>query len=1736
MTAGVCTTCFELVEGGSTCTRCGGKVGRKKKDWAARDEKVVADRIAQWRREGLIDENLEENLLATQPRARTPLTSESRDATADATADAKGAAPAEHAASIENAANRFESGASALFGEIGSRWKKISKAIEEESPPSEKPENERAQEPIAHDDRATEAGRAIFARGGERNVVGAGVEALSALDDDHEDHGAAPPPPGMTREEARPLGAQGPHVLVGTGQVFWFIGTILVLAGSVMGVREAWRTLEGVWRPVVIAGAMFGYHVLFVGLSRLLAKRSETTGRVLAIIASGLLPIVFVAAAVAIGQERAVGMPFAGVLLLASLGSMFVAGRSAEPRALGSGFALAIGLAPSLLLELVIGGGGAPTPTRGLVVLLGLVPVAIAATRTRFAISATSVVALAGSAYGALAVGILGLYGGPGDPALSLDTDPIAQCALVAWLACGSTVAWWATSGTAFVQRYPKVGIVPIVVSLAVLVSTSAAALIAGLNNAPPTSPLVYDTISDAATVAADNALAAQRHLAAQGSLAVLFLATAVLAFEQRTRRGAIHVAILTATAAALLAARIYAPLQAELWPLACAAVPALALLLAAIVEPKRRAILATWGVVHGLVTLFVVLVVEGATRSPDLDGAFSPWWISTTTAAGLAIAAHVGARTTRPSQHLAGALFAYVAGCAWRVPSAPPLPTAQTLVTSTTFHSMMMVAACLAGAYGVLALGYEALAKKDDDRRPLDDASLLLALAATWAGVLVAPRFTMGLLDASNEPTSLGVAYAIPSLALAAALLVRSLRDKSALVVLHAAIALALAAHTVLPVAPGPYGVWLTGGLAAAFAVPAAFRAPRREGDPRFGRAIFGVFPLPLGGGLRSRLDGFAIASLAMAVMACLCVVPSFAALSVPDEAVRPAVLAGLAGVLATAVAAFVTRAFDLFNARGHVATLWLAGPVIGLTAVSYRMGRPLPPDVVGFRLSIVIAVVWALARFFVWVGPKIARGLERPAHGDKYHHVVHGGVLALALLLFVDALLVGGPTPTRFLVVTPPLLLAGAALGFFLLYRSYGLEPLLHLGVLALASAAMLAVAHGHVLGPTLLPLDIPGGRWVPAALLDQARVDWLDPLRFIATPDTELALWNRGWLGLACATAFIGALLAVTTRSPRIARFFRSTLFARTEEQQDAIERGLAIPHCLVAVVVSFGLAWQPTLVAALAFAAAAALAAAGRSPAYRFGPIVLALPIALHAVVHVYDFVPAWAGPAFAALSLVVVLGGRAVSARADREPAILLGSQGVAFLAYAPMAIAYALAAEGAVARIEAAPRILDLASNATLDLWLRTYALAATLVVLALAYFVATTTWRGALAKALAIGPPVVLGIAALAGVVAFVGDISGDASMLAFTREGALLGAGIAAASLVAHVTAFVLHKRGRDDVSYGLTLGRDVVLVVSAVVMCLYVAIRVPGGWEEGPCGIAALGLAVIVSLHAISWQGTARHVALVEALLVAFYAFATRSLRLRPEIDAMVGLLYGFSLLGVAVVARRRGVPKVADATRRFAAVLPLALALLTTNGMTNEAAGLALGTSVLYGAMAWVERSRIFGSLAALAANLALVVFAIAQGLDGIEVFVGPLGILVTALAQIFAPKTSPAARSALRIIGGALLYLPAGVKLTFRLGEADDATYSVVFGAVCLIGVVAGLALRVRAYLALGTLFLVLDVIANLVHAGLRDHRIGFVLLSATGLSILGIMIFITLRRDRAWAFVGRLRSRVRAWD
>jgi hypothetical protein len=199
-------------------------------------------------------------------------------------------------------------------------------------------------------------------------------------------------------------------------------------------------------------------------------------------------------------------------------------------------------------------------------------------------------------------------------------------------------------------------------------------------------------------------------------------------------------------------------------------------------------------------------------------------------------------------------------------------------------------------------------------------------------------------------------------------------------------------------------------------------------------------------------------------------------------------------------------------------------------------------------------------------------------------------------------------------------------------------------------------------------------------------------------------------------------------------------------------------------------------------------------------------------------------------------------------------------------------------------------------------------------------------------------------------------------------------------------------------------------------------------------------------------------------------------------------------------------------------------------------TQEAALLAGGSGLLYGAIGAAEHSRWFGSLAAAACNLALLIAALAFGLEGLEIYLAPLGLLLLMLGQLFSSSLPQAARNTVRVLGGLLLYVPAAARLSLQVGLAADGTYSLVFGAASLLGVMVGMILHIRAYLALGTLFLTLDVVANLVHAGLRDHRVGFVVMTLTGLTIVGGRVLATLKRQQLDLLMRRVRVELRGWD
>jgi len=373
--------------------------------------------------------------------------------------------------------------------------------------------------------------------------------------------------------------------------------------------------------------------------------------------------------------------------------------------------------------------------------------------------------------------------------------------------------------------------------------------------------------------------------------------------------------------------------------------------------------------------------------------------------------------------------------------------------------------------------------------------------------------------------------------------------------------------------------------------------------------------------------------------------------------------------------------------------------------------------------------------------------------------------------------------------------------------------------------------------------------------------------------------------------------------------------------------------------------------------------------------------------------------------------------------------------------------------------------------------------------------------------------------------------------------RYGELFILHGAALSLAASVGVLALHaaqawvRRRRPDVAGGLSWGRDTGLVVSGLMLA---ALAVGGSASDGALSlaIASIGILVLVALHCAWSQHTGRHVYFVQTAVVGVYALVRNLYApgLRAEHDAFFALALGFILVGVTVLARRAGVQPVEAATQRFAALLPVGMALVLPGEATQEAALLAGGSGLLYATLGAVERSRLFGAFAAAACNFALLISALAFGLEGLEIYLAPMGLLLLMLGQLFAESLPQAARNTVRILGGLLLYVPAAARIAVQVGQSPDGTYALVFGGVCLLGVVAGMVFQIRAYLALGALFLTLDVVATLLDAGLRDHRVGFLVMTLAGLTLIGGRVLTTLKRQEWELLVHRVRVQLRGWD
>lgn len=223
--------------------------------------------------------------------------------------------------------------------------------------------------------------------------------------------------------------------------------------------------------------------------------------------------------------------------------------------------------------------------------------------------------------------------------------------------------------------------------------------------------------------------------------------------------------------------------------------------------------------------------------------------------------------------------------------------------------------------------------------------------------------------------------------------------------------------------------------------------------------------------------------------------------------------------------------------------------------------------------------------------------------------------------------------------------------------------------------------------------------------------------------------------------------------------------------------------------------------------------------------------------------------------------------------------------------------------------------------------------------------------------------------------------------------------------------------------------------------------------------------------------------------------------------------------FAGVGLGELLRRRGLPVLAGPLQRTGLFLPLLplLAFLVQPltqvdpGAAHAAPGLQVVQRALdrlagrYGlhALLWfllgglyafaalARRSSALGLVAALAANFGLwVLLAHHEPLAFLvhpQVWLVPLALIVLAAEHINRDRLTRAQGLAVRYLGLLLLYVSSTADM-FIAGLGNSVLLPVVLALLSVLGVMAGILLRVRAFLFLGVTFLSLVVFAQIWHA------------------------------------------------
>jgi hypothetical protein len=246
--------------------------------------------------------------------------------------------------------------------------------------------------------------------------------------------------------------------------------------------------------------------------------------------------------------------------------------------------------------------------------------------------------------------------------------------------------------------------------------------------------------------------------------------------------------------------------------------------------------------------------------------------------------------------------------------------------------------------------------------------------------------------------------------------------------------------------------------------------------------------------------------------------------------------------------------------------------------------------------------------------------------------------------------------------------------------------------------------------------------------------------------------------------------------------------------------------------------------------------------------------------------------------------------------------------------------------------------------------------------------------------------------------------------------------------------------------------------------------------------------------------------------------------------------VAMTIAFTGVGLGELFHRLRIRVLAEPFSRTSLMLPLlpALGMWVIGAEQTSRPLLLLVVGLLYALVAMVRRSTWSGIAAAVAGNAALWALMSERGFELVhnpQFWLIPPALCMLAAAQLERRRLSEQQLTAVRYAAMLVIYVSSTGEILFVRG-ATDLWPPMLLTALAVLGVLAGIALRVRAFLYLGTSFVFVSVVTMVHHAALGIDQTWpwWAFGVCLGLALLALLTAMELKRKEILAILEQLRQ------